>query len=58
MGKDVETEIFQQTNMFAKAATEITLHRQCVDCRRSLRETMSVDNRQLIKRTHIFTIFS
>ena len=58
MHKDIQPEVFQQTDMFAKTGTKITLHRNCVDDRRSLCETMSVNNRQLIKGTHIFTIFS
>jgi hypothetical protein len=56
--KDVKPEVFQQKDMFARAPIKITLHRNCVDCRRSLCETMSVNNRHLIKGTHIFTIFS
>jgi len=58
MHEDVKPEVFQQTNMFVRAPIKITLHCNCVDCLRSLCETMSVNNRPLIKGTHIFTIFS
>jgi hypothetical protein len=58
MRKDVQPEIFQQTDMFARAATKIILHRNCVDAWRSLCETMSVSHRQLIKGTNVYTIFS
>ena len=33
---DVESKIFQRTDMFARAAAKIILHHNCVDCRRSL----------------------